>query len=337
MVPIGYGSWSASSYKATTGAKISSGSTFGYSATAKASGRYEAHKSLDPKVKNSEGKLIRESRDSVDNPNSVPIAIFFDETGSMGSVPRVAQEKLSGLFNLLIRKAYVEDPQILVGAYGDAKTDYVPLQVSQFESDNKTDDNLDNIFIEGNGGGNFAESAALAWYYVANHTVTDAWEKRGKKGYFFFIADERTHDLTAGEVKEFIGSDEPVGDLTAKGIANKLKEKWEVYCLLIDNASAKMQDSATQYAEFFGKDHVLVVENPETISETIGAALGRLENEDLDEDDLVADLIESGASKAVAANAAKAVVKLGAGGKGALAKGDANLKLDAEDDGPIVF
>jgi hypothetical protein len=40
----------------------------------------------------------------------------------------------------------------MFGAIGDAETDYVPLQVGQFESNNRMDDQLRGIALEGNGG-----------------------------------------------------------------------------------------------------------------------------------------------------------------------------------------
>ena len=332
---MGFGSYSSASYARTTGAKIASGTTFSYDSTARSTGTYAAHETLDPTKKNADGKLIRESRDSVEHPNSVPIVVGFDATGSMGSVPRVVQQKLSGLFGLLTRKGYVEDPQVSISAYGDVDTDRVPLQISQFESSNAVDDNLDNLFLEGNGGGNMKESASVLWYYLNNHVETDAWQKRGKKGYLFVIADEVSGGLTPEQVKRFIGSDEPVGDLSVTGIANELKKKWDVYILLIDNSSAKMQGSENFYGNLFGKDHVLIIENPETISETIGAALGRLENGDLDEDDLIDDLVAIGATKTDALAAAKSVAKIGGGGRGTLAKGNVNLAVD--DDDAVIF
>ena len=70
----------------------------------------------------------------------------------------------------------------MFGGIGDAQSDRVPLQVGQFESDNRMDDQLRTIFLEGNGGGQKSESYELATYFIARHTVTDAWEKRGRKG-----------------------------------------------------------------------------------------------------------------------------------------------------------
>ena len=74
---MGSGTWSASSYRATTRTKIDSGTTYAYDKAAKSSGSYKAHESLDP-LKN---KTL-EARDSTEHPLSVPIIVG----GSMGKV-----------------------------------------------------------------------------------------------------------------------------------------------------------------------------------------------------------------------------------------------------------
>ena len=116
--------------------------------------------------------------------------MLFDVTGSMRTVPRVLQTKLPQLLGLLLRKGYASDPQIMFGAIGDATCDRVPLQVGQFESDNRMDDDLGRIVLEGGGGGQMTESYELAMYFMARHTVTDCCEKRGRRGYLFIIGDE---------------------------------------------------------------------------------------------------------------------------------------------------
>src|SRR5688572_4065958 len=49
---------------------------------------------------------VREARDSDTHPESLPIAVLFDVTGSMNSVPRILQENLPKLMGLLLRKGY---------------------------------------------------------------------------------------------------------------------------------------------------------------------------------------------------------------------------------------
>jgi hypothetical protein len=302
VVILGGGSWNVSSYQKSTQAKIDNNQTFGYSSATRhaPTSSWAAHEDLDPtKVAGPAsplaGQIVRESRDNADHPNSVPIAVLFDVTGSNVADAARVQAKLANLFGLLLRKGYVEDPQILIGAYGDAQCDRVPLQVSQFESDNRVDDALDKLFLEGNGGGNGGESLALAAYYLTHHTATDALEKRNKKGYAFFIADEITHEITAAQITRFIGDGEPLGPIDNKSLVKDFQEKWEVFILVIDNYSAKAQGSVGFYKKLFGEDHVLVLETPESVTETIGIVIGVQEGT-VDLQEATDDLIEAGTS-----------------------------------------
>lgn len=332
---MGGGSWNATSYAANTQQKVASGTSFSYTRQAKSAGydSYKAHESLDPKKLAGAsspfaGQAVRESRDNADHPNALPIAIGFDQTGSMGHVPTITQQKLKMLFGLLVRGGYAEDPQVMIAAYGDARTDRVPLQISQFEDDNRIDDNLDNLFLEGHGGGNGGESMALAWYYLAYHTATDAWDKRKKKGYAFFIADEVSHDLRASEVEEFVGDGEPLGSLDVQSLAAAVSEKWDVRILVIDNLSAKSQGSVKFYERLFGKDHVLVVEDPDSVTETIALAIGALEgNIDIDAD-AEDDLRSSGSNEVAIRSAVNATSNIkGFGGGGLVVPGQLDLDL----------
>jgi hypothetical protein len=332
---MGGGSWSASTYAATTRSKIDSGTSFSYtkSTSSKSRSEWKVAEDLDPKKVAGPGspfagQTVRESRDNPDHPNSVPIATIFDTTGSMGSVPRVTQEKLAGLFGLLLRQGYVEDPQIMIGAYGDAYVDRVPLQISQFESDNRIDEALDQLFLEGGGGGNSGETQSLAWYYLAYHTATDAWDKRGKKGYAFFVADEVALDLRPSHVADFIGDGEPIGKLDTAALAQAVSEKWDVYILLINNTTASWQGSEKFYKNLFGDRHVLVVEDPNSIAETIALAIGALEGTvDLDED-AEEDLKATGSNEVAIRSAVNATSVLKGFGSGAVAKGSLDIDTD---------
>jgi hypothetical protein len=247
----------------------------------RATGVYQAHEDLDPRRLNRAGQNVREARDNPDHPRSLPIVVGFDSTGSMGAVPRVVQTKLATLFGLLLDKGYATDPQIAIATYGDALCDQVPLQISQFEADNRIDDNLDKLYLEGGGGGNDGETSQLLLYYLAHHTRTDSWEKRGKKGYAFLIADEKQIPIEPAEVARYIGDTQPLGRLSFQAIAADVARTWNVKVLLINNATAHYQGSQQFYEDLFGPDNVTIVQDPDMIAETIAAIVGFAEGRSL--------------------------------------------------------
>lgn len=108
------------------------------------------HESMEPKK-----ALIRESRDSETHPNSVPIIIALDVTGSMGKIPHhLVKDGLPTLMSGIIQNG-IPDPQVLFLAVGDVTCDHHPLQVGQFESgDEELDMWLTRTYLEGGGGGN---------------------------------------------------------------------------------------------------------------------------------------------------------------------------------------
>lgn len=258
---MGGGSWDYGTYNAVTTASIRSGTNFGYTNATRSQPRsqWKADESLDPLKVNGAGPLagknIRESRDSVEHPLSVPIAVMFDVTGSMGMVPRELQKHLAGLFGIVTDR--VPDAQVAFGAYGDAEVDAVPLQFGQFESDNRADTTLDKIFIEGNGGGNGHEHSALAWYYAGTHTATDSFEKRGRKGYLFTIGDEISGTIPARAITKYTG-DSTETSVTVRDALALAQEKYNVYHIVIDNWSAHDQGSVKFYGDLLGKNMLLV-------------------------------------------------------------------------------
>lgn len=313
---MGGGTWSKDIYDRVTTSKIRSGRSFAYTADARRRGVYEAHEGL--KILKGGAAVTRESRDSDEHPESTPIVIGFDVTGSMGENPAILQKALKGLFGMLVRRDVVSDPQIAIGAYGDTECDRVPFQLSQFESDNRIDDNLDNVFIEGGGGGNSGEmSCGLAWF-VANHVVTDAWEKRGRKGYLFLIGDECSLGIGKAEAKRFLGEAQP-HEITPEMAFEAAKERWNVFFLLVDNYAAKIQDSRKKYERLLGKDHVITLESTESAPAVIAAIIG-IEEDTVAGDALVTDLAEAGFGNEVALAATRATQGLAKGAGGAVAK-----------------
>ncbi|RAG83062.1 hypothetical protein DN069_24105 [Streptacidiphilus pinicola] len=279
---MGSGRWDTDVYAAAANYRATHGiGAFDYSDRARRGPRHEwrAHPDLDPL-----GLTDRESRDSAEHPDSQAVAVLFDVTGSMGTVPRVLQTELPELFGLLLRKGYVRDPQILFGAIGDATCDRVPLQLGQFESDNRMDDNLGNIFLEGGGGGQMHESYELAMYAMARHTAIDCHEKRGRRGYLFIIGDELPYgQVSATELRAVFG-ERATEDIPLQALVDELRRRWDVYYLLPAGSSYVGNDQVLGRWRTLLADNVIELDDLDAVCETIALTIGLAEGAiDLDE------------------------------------------------------
>ncbi|WP_412542577.1 hypothetical protein R8Z50_08820 [Longispora sp. K20-0274] len=302
---MGSGRWSTNVYDAAKSYRAATGtSAFAYSD----SGAREVHPRLDPR-----GVAVRESRDSAEHPRSTAIAVLFDVTGSMGHVPRVLQSKLPELFGLLLRKGYVTDPQILFGAVGDATCDDVPLQVGQFESDNRMDDDMAHIVLEGGGGGQRTESYELAMYFMARHTSMDCYDRRGRKGYLFLIGDELPYaGVKPKEVRAVIG-DELAEVIPVAAIVAELRRRFEVYYILpTGSAYAGDAEILAHWRGLLGQN-VIELDDLDAVCETIALTVG-LGEEAIDLAEGLDDLADVGSKAGEVVGKALATLGSGRGG-----------------------
>ena len=292
---MGTNDYSDAFYKARVDARKASGApTFIHDAYIR-SGKVSAgvHASL-----NIRGK-IRESRDSKNHPNSTPIGIVFDQTASMDEVPGIMQDKLPQFMGLLLRKTYIEDPQVLFGAIGDYNNhEDAPLQIGQFESGIEMDDNITHIYLEAKGGGSSQESYQNALYFFAHRTRCDAFEKRGKKGYLFIIGDEMAYlRSTKAELDALIG-DGAQGDASLDEIMAAVKEKWEVFFLLPKGTQHWSDPKIENFWKKYLGQNFIRLEDPSAVCEVIGALVGICEGT-ATSDSLAADLKDVGAHDAI--------------------------------------
>lgn len=276
----------------------------------------EATRAVHPKM-DPRGVLVRESRDCNSHPRSHAVSVLFDVTGSMQNVPRILQANLPKLMGLLIRKGYLEHPQILVGGIGDATCDTAPLQVGQFESGIEIEEDLGKLFLEGGGGGQTTESYELAMYFMARHTALDCLEKRGQRGYLFIIGDEMPYPkVKRKEVAARIGGGLQA-DVPIEAMLEELQKKYEVYFVL-PKLTQHWNNPAVygRWVELLGQ-HVLRLEEPAAICELIASTIGLAEGK-ADWERLAEDLHEAGSSEEVCQQVRKTLVNLGAehGGKG---------------------
>jgi hypothetical protein len=261
---MGSGTFDASAYRSFTTSTTGKSTDEIYSARS-------INKNLDPK-----GVKMRESRDSTDNPNSTPIIVALDVTGSMGIIADViAREGLGTLFKEILGRKSVSDPHLMFMAIGDANYDEAPLQVSQFEADNRIVEQLTQIWLEHGGGGNRFESYNLPWYFASAHTVHDSLIKRGKRGYLFTIGDEEApQNLTLEQIEKFIG-DTPERDMTSAEMLADAQRAYDVFHIIIkegDHARSYLNEVRGSWQSILGQKAILLADHKK-LAETIVATI----------------------------------------------------------------
>lgn len=231
---------------------------------------------------------IRESRDSDFNPKSNAIIIGLDVTGSMGIIAeKLARGKLGELMNGIFNRKPIEDPQVMIMGIGDAFCDSTPLQCSQFEADIKIDESLQKLYLEGGGGGNNFESYDLPWYFAANRTVIDCFEKRGKKGYLFTIGDEMPprQGMTEQMLTNIFGKTQDIPKSQSEAL-EAAQEKYDVFHLIVEqgNYCARgLKDKVIgAWRELLGK-RAIPLDDWENITEVMIAAMELNEGKSLEE------------------------------------------------------
>ena len=198
---------------------------------------------------------VRESRDSEEHPESFPIIIALDETGSMGRIPELIIKNVLPDIMESILNAGVKDPQICFMGMEQA-----PLQVGQFESSDELMEKwLTKVYLEGRGGGNGHESYSLAWYFADRHISTDAWEKRQQKGVLITIGDESCQKILLKEQLSKYLNDDPEEDIVSSGLLERVREKWNVFHIHCNGGSYRA--SQTNWEKLLGTGLVVSMAN----------------------------------------------------------------------------
>lgn len=245
---MGGGYWTSSNWSSFSSARVAGKGTAGIytSRTIKSD--------FDPK------NVVRESCDSAEHPNSTPIILGLDVTGSMSGILNVMAEKMGLVMGEIYKRNPVPDPQILFSAIGDSTCDRFPLQVTQFESDIRIAEQLTNIYFEKGGGGNNFESYPLTWYFAANKTKTDQFEKRGKKGYIFTFGDDAYPELlTRGEIKRIFGDDIPE-DISVKQLLKQVEKKYEIWHFCMAQGGSYRERDLEKWRNLLGERAIKVTD-----------------------------------------------------------------------------
>lgn len=268
---MGGGSWTRESF-----ASYSTARGMSVDATGSITGNYTVQEmfkqrriapELDPR------NVMRECCDSDEHPNTKPVILALDVTGSMGSAAIEVAKKLSVVMENLFNK--VSDVEFMIMGIGDLAYDSAPIQASQFESDIRIAEQLDKIYFEAGGGGNSYESYTAAWYFGLNHCKLDCW-KRGKKGIIITMGDEPLNPYlpTNGNYCGLSAAtgDNLQADVETGALYEEVIKKYDVYHLAVDDfaTSYGMYDDRikSSFGKYLDENHLKVV-NLDSIAGTI--------------------------------------------------------------------
>ena len=214
------------------------------------------HASLSPK------NVMRECCDTEEHPNTIPVILALDVTGSMGSASLEVAKKLNPIMENLYKE--VNDIEFCIMGIGDMRYDSCPVQISQFESDIRIAENVDNIYHEHGGGGNNFESYSLAWYMGLRHTNLNCWN-RGKKGIIITLGDETLNPYIPRvgnhtSIIDLIG-DELQGDIETRDLYEEASKKFDIYHIHVNHgwsSNSRENDARASFGNVIGANHFKV-------------------------------------------------------------------------------
>ena len=229
---------------------------------------------LDPK------NVVRECCDSEEHPNTLPVILALDVTGSMNDAAVEVAKKL----NVIMTKLYkdVKDVEFMIMGIGDLAYDDCPIQVSQFESDIRIAEQLDKIYFEFGGGGNGFESYTAAWYFGSRHTKLDCLN-RGRKGIIITMGDEQLNPYLplrgrrSGLIKAT--GDNLQADVETKDLYDEASKKFNIYHLDVNHYHRWNEDEVEKsYKEYLDDTHFRKVTIDNIANEIVDIIINEAEN-----------------------------------------------------------
>ena len=220
-------------------------------------------------------KVMRECNDSDEHPNTVPVILALDVTGSMGPAAAEVAKKLNEVMSKLYER--VTDVEFMIMAIGDLAYDSAPIQISQFEADIRVAEWLDKVYFEHGGGGNLFESYTAAWYMGVRHMMLDSW-KRDKKGIMITIGDEPLNPYLPMVQLANVTGDNLQANIETKDLYPEAIKKFDIYHLAVDDRATSYVNYSMDIQKSFGayldENHLKVVK----LSDICDTIVGIVEN-----------------------------------------------------------
>ena len=209
--------------------------------------------------------------------SQAPLVVACDVTGSMGESPATIFSKCPYLD--LEGKEYLgDDLAISFAAIGDAYSDSYPLQVRPFAKGLELKDRLEELIIEGGGGGQSMETYELAALYYATHVkmpnaLNPIFIFIGDEGLYAFVDKAQAKRWTRTTLKK---------RMSYADVLRALQQKYAVYCIRqpysktgTDKMSAADKKIHKQWADVLGEDHMAFLPNAARVVDVIFGILAK--------------------------------------------------------------
>lgn len=244
---MGCGTFTTSAYHTYA---TSVGATYNVS-TGRLSGQTFKSNRIDESL-NPRNFNVRECVNNDEHPNTIPVILALDVTGSMGSACKETAATLGIIITNLYEK--FKDIEFCVMGIGDLAYDSAPIQMSQFESDVRIAEALDKIYMEYGGGGNGYESYSAAWYMGLKRTKLDCFDKQGRKGIIITMGDEPLNPyLPEFQLSNSIGGFVESSDIDTKKLYNEAIEKFDIYHIAVDHPDTSYRHYKQDIEKTFGQ------------------------------------------------------------------------------------
>ena len=220
-------------------------------------------------------KVIRECRDSEEHPNAIPVILALDVTGSMGE----AAVEVAKDINVVMTKLFneVKDIEFMIMGIGDLSYDDAPIQISQFESDIRIAEQMDQVYFEYGGGGNCYESYTAAWYMGARHTDLDCL-KRGKRGIIITLGDEQINPYLPKSRLASVTGDTLQGDIETAALYDEASNKFDIYHIDVDHRRRRDELITPSWLKYLDENHYQSVKLNEVTDTIVDMILRSIEN-----------------------------------------------------------
>lgn len=254
---MGHGNWTRESfvtYSTARGRSVDAKGTLSSSLTdQQLFVQQHLHPGLNPH------NVIRECCDTPEHPNTLPVILALDVTGSMGAASAEVAKKLNEVMTLLYHQ--MKDVEFMVMGIGDLAYDHAPIQISQFESDIRIAEQLDQVYMEHGGGGNGYESYTAAWYMGLYHTRLDCWQ-RGRRGLLITMGDEPLNPYLPHRPLAQATGDSLERDVETHALYQEAIQKYDIYHLHVNHGrSDRYQEEARRtFGRYLPEDHLRIVQ-----------------------------------------------------------------------------